>query len=286
MTHAWKLVDCTGSTNTDLLEAGKHGAPHGEGLAARRQTAGRGRRGHTWDSTEGNLLLSIVLRPNVDATQLSGLSAVAGLATIEELERRGYAGQVSLKWPNDLTARGRKLGGILVETARDLTGETFAVCGIGINLVYAPAKTPDNGLAAICLQDLDGNAPSLEDLIEGVYQSVIEGVNAWAIALNTAALNGTALDDATLNTAALNGTAIDTATLGGQSAQTGPLTPVLERYQSHIEWIGNEVIARSPAGDTLNRGSFKAVDDMGRAVIETSSGEHRYHFEQASLRLA
>ena len=40
------VVDITGSTNDDLLEAGKLGAPHGTGLAARAQTAGRGRRGH------------------------------------------------------------------------------------------------------------------------------------------------------------------------------------------------------------------------------------------------
>lgn len=281
MTHAWKLVDCTGSTNTDLLEAGKHGAPHGEGLAARRQTAGRGRRGHTWDSREGNLLLSIVLRPNVDAMHLSGLSAVAGLATIDELERRGYAGQVSLKWPNDLTARGRKLGGILVETARDLSGETFAVCGIGINVVYAPAKTPDNGLAAICLQDLDGNAPSLEDLIDGVYESVIEAVDAWVVALNAAAAN-----TASLSPVALNNAALDTAAFNNEPAQAGPLSPILERYQSHIDWLGKEVIALSPVGDVLNQGTFKAVDATGRAVIETNSGEVRYHFEQASLRLA
>ena len=57
------IVDVTGSTNDDLLEAGKQGAPHGTGLAARAQTAGRGRRGHKWDSTAGNLLLSIVLHP-------------------------------------------------------------------------------------------------------------------------------------------------------------------------------------------------------------------------------
>ena len=44
------IVDVTGSTNDDLLEAGKQGAPHGTGLAARAQTAGRGRRGHKWDS--------------------------------------------------------------------------------------------------------------------------------------------------------------------------------------------------------------------------------------------
>ena len=79
------IVDVTGSTNDDLLEAGKQGEPHGTGLAARAQTAGRGRRGHKWDSTAGNLLLSIVLRPRVDPAKYSGLAAVSGLAVLEAL---------------------------------------------------------------------------------------------------------------------------------------------------------------------------------------------------------
>ena len=82
------IVDVTGSTNDDLLEAGKQGAPHGTGLAARAQTAGRGRRGHKWDSTAGNLLLSIVLRPCVNPAKYSGLAAVSGLAVLEALENR------------------------------------------------------------------------------------------------------------------------------------------------------------------------------------------------------
>ncbi|MFQ7392137.1 MAG: biotin--[acetyl-CoA-carboxylase] ligase [Collinsella aerofaciens] len=112
------IVDVTGSTNDDLLEAGKQGAPHGTGLAARAQTAGRGRRGHKWDSTAGNLLLSIVLRPCVNPAKYSGLAAVSGLAVHAALEKQGLANEIDLKWPNDLVASGRKLGGILVEAAR------------------------------------------------------------------------------------------------------------------------------------------------------------------------
>lgn len=82
------IVDVTGSTNDDLLEAGKQGAPHGTGLAAQAQTAGRGRRGHKWDSTAGNLLLSIVLRPCVNPAKYSGLAAVSGLAVLEALKNR------------------------------------------------------------------------------------------------------------------------------------------------------------------------------------------------------
>ena len=248
------VVDVTGSTNDDLLEAGKMGAPHGKALAARAQTAGRGRRGHKWDSTAGNLLLSIVLRPNVDPAKYSGLAAVSGVAVLKALENQGVANEIALKWPNDLIARGRKLGGILVEAARDNEGKPFAVCGIGVNVNYVPSEVPDGGLAAIGLSDLNKNVPTVDTLLDAVYHTVVEGVDTWEKRLNT------------------------------MEGSVGPLAPILDDYVAHLSWIGNHVIARSPAGDELARGIFKTVDDYGRATIETEGGLRAFRFEEASLR--
>lgn len=248
------IVDVTGSTNDDLLEAGKQGAPHGTGLAARAQTAGRGRRGHKWDSTAGNLLLSIVLRPCVNPAKFSGLAAVSGLAVLEALEKQGLANEIRLKWPNDLVARGRKLGGILVEAARDNEGKPFAVCGIGVNVNYTPQEVPDGGLAAIGLSDLNESVPTVNMLLDEAYHAVIDAVDAWAERLNA------------------------------MEEDAGPLAPVHGEYVTHLNWIGEHVIARSPAGDELARGIFRTVDDCGRASIETESGLRVFHFEEASLR--
>lgn len=248
------IVDVTGSTNDDLLEAGKQGAPHGTGLAARAQTAGRGRRGHKWDSTAGNLLLSIVLRPCVNPAKYSGLAAVSGLAVLEALEKQGLANEIGLKWPNDLVARGRKLGGILVEAARDNEGKPFAVCGIGVNVNYVPSEVPDGGLAAIGLSDLNKNVPTVDTLLDAVYHAVVEGVDTWEKCLNT------------------------------MESSVGPLAPILDDYVARLNWIGNHVIARSPAGEELARGIFRTVDDYGRANIETEGGLRAFHFEEASLR--
>ena len=248
------VVDVTGSTNDDLLEAGKLGAPHGTGLAARAQTAGRGRRGHKWDSTAGNLLLSIVVRPNVNPAKYSGLAAVCSLAVLETLEKQGLATEIGLKWPNDLVARGRKLGGILVEAARDNKGQPFAVCGIGLNVNYTPQEVPDGGLAAIGLSDLHESVPSVDTLLDEAYRTVTDCVDAWAEQLNT-------LEE-----------------------DAGPLAPVHDDYIAHLNWIGGRVIARSPAGDELTHGIFKTVDDFGRASIETEDGLRSFHFEEASLR--
>lgn len=248
------IVDVTGSTNDDLLEAGKQGAPHGTGLAARAQTAGRGRRGHKWDSTAGNLLLSIVLRPCVNPAKYSGLAAVSGLAVLKALDKQGLANEIRLKWPNDLVARGRKLGGILVEAARDNAGKPFAVCGIGVNVNYVPSEVPDGGLPAIGLSDLNENVPTVDVLLKEVYHTVMDAVDAWAEQLN-------ALEE-----------------------DAGPLAPVHDDYIARLNWIGKRVIARSPAEDELARGIFQTVDDFGRANIKTEEGLRAFHFEEASLR--
>src|SRR5258707_11137636 len=97
--------------------------PIGSVVVADHQTAGRGRLAHRWEAPPGTaLLVSFVLAPN------PLLSLAAGVAAAEACGRG-----VRLKWPNDLLLDGRKVGGILVEAS-----PSRAVCGIGINLSWAP----------------------------------------------------------------------------------------------------------------------------------------------------
>jgi BirA family transcriptional regulator, biotin operon repressor / biotin---[acetyl-CoA-carboxylase] ligase len=99
------------------------GMPIGSIVVADHQTAGRGRFERRWESPHGTaLLVSFVLEPN------SLLSLAAGVAAAE-----ACGSDVRLKWPNDLLLHGKKLGGILVETTPER-----AICGIGINLTWAP----------------------------------------------------------------------------------------------------------------------------------------------------
>ncbi len=97
--------------------------PIGSVVLANHQTAGRGRLEHRWEAPAGTaLLVSFVLAPN------PLLSLAMGVAAAEA------CGQgVRLKWPNDLLLGGRKVGGILVEAT-----PARAICGIGINLTWAP----------------------------------------------------------------------------------------------------------------------------------------------------
>ena len=97
--------------------------PIGSIVVADHQSAGRGRLERRWEAPPGTaLLVSFVLERN------PVLSLAAGVAAA-----RACGDDVRLKWPNDLMLDGRKLGGILVEASADK-----AVCGIGINLTWAP----------------------------------------------------------------------------------------------------------------------------------------------------
>ena len=129
------MVEETGSTNADLLEAAAGGAPDRTVLAARHQTAGRGRLDRRWEAPAGaNLLVSLLFRqipqhPH-ELTQrvaLAAADAADQLAGVRPL----------LKWPNDLLLGDAKLAGVLAQA--QLGPQPAVVVGIGVNCHWAPA---------------------------------------------------------------------------------------------------------------------------------------------------
>jgi BirA family biotin operon repressor/biotin-[acetyl-CoA-carboxylase] ligase len=127
-------------------------------LVAEQQTSGRGRQGRTWLSAPGRSLtfsLALPLQPPA----WSGLSLAVGLALAEALDPAApdAAPRIGLKWPNDLwlldaPGRGRKLGGVLIETVA--VGERrMAVVGIGLNVLPQTLSVESNSGFA-CLQEL------------------------------------------------------------------------------------------------------------------------------------
>ena len=125
------IAQRTASTQADALAAG---AP-AQGCAlflAEHQTGGVGRQGRPWHAAAdgASLALSLARRFARPMPALAGLSLVVGIAVAEALA----LDSVRLKWPNDLLADGRKLGGILVDLRRLGADESEAVIGIGLNL--------------------------------------------------------------------------------------------------------------------------------------------------------
>jgi len=108
-------------------------------LIAEWQTEGRGRRGRGWTAIAGgSLTFSLGWRFEQGAGFLGGLSLAVGVALARGLEAAGID-DVELKWPNDLTHRFCKFGGILIELSGDALGPSLAVIGVGLNVRLPPA---------------------------------------------------------------------------------------------------------------------------------------------------
>lgn len=128
----------TGSTNVDALYAARGGLIKPCVVLAEYQASGRGRRGRSWASPfASSLYLSMAFDFARGAAELEGLSLAVGVAVAETAQRMGVPG-VALKWPNDLLAGERKLGGILIELAGELDARCTAIVGVGINGALPP----------------------------------------------------------------------------------------------------------------------------------------------------
>jgi BirA family biotin operon repressor/biotin-[acetyl-CoA-carboxylase] ligase len=100
------------------------------------QTKGRGQGSHTWESEDGaNLLFTMVLFPDfVPADQQFLLSQVAALGVADYLTRCCGLSEVSVKWPNDVYYKDRKICGMLLEAQLMNREMEYVLLGVGINL--------------------------------------------------------------------------------------------------------------------------------------------------------
>lgn len=179
MPHGYDLVkrDRVTSTNESLRALADEGAPEGTMLVARSQSAGRGRYGRRWQSPEGNLYLSVLLRPDCAPMQALQLGFVAGVALGDAISARVPASvPVQHKWPNDILLDGKKLAGILLESGT--TGGAkldWLVIGMGVNVVSAPK---DTAFPATALAD-HGCTLGPGDLIAPIAHALSHWIERW-----------------------------------------------------------------------------------------------------------
>jgi BirA family biotin operon repressor/biotin-[acetyl-CoA-carboxylase] ligase len=132
----------TGSTNELVLQRGRSGAAPGLVVFAERQTAGRGRFDHRWESaSHRGLWFSLLVQPALPLDQWSRLTTWAAVAAAAAIERTSDQ-RASIKWPNDVFVGEKKVAGILIESGTDPAGKPFAVVGIGVNVNHEPADFP------------------------------------------------------------------------------------------------------------------------------------------------
>jgi BirA family biotin operon repressor/biotin-[acetyl-CoA-carboxylase] ligase len=240
---AIRVVDETGSTNADLLaETDTLTGP--TLLIARTQTAGRGRAGRSWHSVPGkSLTFSLAWRFNAPLHALVGLPLAVGVALADALAM--FDIHTRLKWPNDVLFEGRKLAGILIESASAGGAPqhaSWAVIGIGINTAIdaraaAQIGRPVAGIA--WLAEVDQNmlmAMLLSGLAEAMQQFERDGLAAF------------------------------TARWNALHAYAGQLVSILDN------------------GRVLHEGIAAGVDGSGRFLLDTAAGRIAVMAGDVSLR--
>lgn len=238
-----RVVKETGSTNADLLAL----LPTLSGpvlLIAENQTAGKGRAGRIWHSAPGtSLTFSLAWPFKRPMHALVGLPLAVGVAVSNALEKMKV--KATLKWPNDLLLDGKKLGGILIETApaaSTLPDGNWAVIGVGLNLAVDAelAEKIARPIAdAPVLTELDPNrlmAALLDELMDTTAHFERDGFTRYRARWNT-----------------------------------------LHAYaDQHVAILDN--------GKVMHEGKARGVDTMGRFMLDTAQGQIAVLAGDISLR--
>ena len=163
------------STNNHAKALAQKGAPDGTAVIADRQTSGRGRMNRSFQSPKGKgIYLSVLLRPVLSPEHLPLVTALAGVALCDAVEKVCGA-RPGLKWPNDPVLNGRKLCGILTEAS--LHAETgrlqSLVVGIGVNVLQTPEDfSPEVASMATSLLQATGQAVSRPRLAAALLEAL------------------------------------------------------------------------------------------------------------------
>lgn len=221
------------STNDLAMRMAGSGAPGGTVVLADSQRSGRGRLGRKWQSPAGvNVYMSVVLRPKLPLVDITLLTLAGAVATARGI-RDATGLEAGIKWPNDVMASGRKLGGILLQTRAEPDRIAFAVVGIGINVNMALTALPR----------------SIRPLSTSVLKET--GIKHRRTPIVAAVLNELG---ALLKGLRRNGRA-----------------PLLEAWRELSLTLGRRVSVRD--GDRTITGTALDIDETGRLLVKTRGGK-------------
>ncbi|WP_337995657.1 biotin--[acetyl-CoA-carboxylase] ligase [Oleispirillum naphthae] len=139
----WRLFrrGTVGSTNREARLLADAGEPEGAVVWADAQTEGRGRQDRVWESGGGNLLFSLIVRPECGLAEAGQLSFLTAVALAEAVAEVAPAVPVTCKWPNDLLGAHGKISGILLEGCLPKGALPPAVVvGVGVNIAWQPGE--------------------------------------------------------------------------------------------------------------------------------------------------
>ncbi len=230
--------DVLESTNSFCLETTSVLKRPGLAVIANHQTGGRGSRGRTWEPGRGrHLFCSLVIHPPIQPELFPAMTLFAGLSVFRVLEDLG-AGDLAIKWPNDVLIQGRKVCGILCES-RNAGDARAVVVGIGINISGDHRQFPRhlwNRLTTLEEHGINISRLELMDRIAGKLDNILK-------------------------------------TARGCNAKSPDVHKIFRQWEAASSSIGREVEFQRMAGDKYTRGIIAGLDSHGRLLVRTGNGE-------------
>lgn len=223
-----KLLEQTGSTNTDLRETARQGEHHKSVLISEKQTKGRGRRGRKWHATFGkSLLFSVLWRFEKPMDNLASLTLAVGVSLIRTFTKLGID-HLKLKWPNDLVeaAQYGKIAGTLIEIQGNMSTACAAIIGIGIN-VYEQQPEAKMDYPCVALATLTKDLPGRNDILTQLLMDLDHTLGLY---------------------------------------EEHQLVPFVDEFNRHCAWLNQPVTAILPSGQNI-KGLCKGIDKNGALLI-------------------
>lgn len=173
--RAEPVVDSTGSTNADLADLARSGAPGGVVLVAGHQAQGRGRLARSWSAPPNtSVACSVLIEPQRAPDVWGWLPLIVGVAVAEGIQQATHL-DARLKWPNDVLIEDRKVCGILCEVVTS-GADPRVVLGFGINVALAADELPVPTATSTMLAGSDTSATAIVVTVLGRLKALL---SAW-----------------------------------------------------------------------------------------------------------
>ena len=131
--------DTIDSTQDFALKIASQDNENGTIIISKKQTGGKGRMKRRWFSPIGGIWMSIIIHPDFDISNTTLVPIATSLALCKAIEKTTKI-RPELKWPNDITIKGKKVAGILVDTSIESNKIESLILGVGINFKIKQEK--------------------------------------------------------------------------------------------------------------------------------------------------
>ncbi|MDG6987799.1 MAG: biotin--[acetyl-CoA-carboxylase] ligase [Nitrososphaerota archaeon] len=175
----WSFIelDEVGSTQEVAKGLAAEGAPEGTTVVAKSQTSGMGRLGRRWLSPEGGLYMSFVLKP--DRIKRPELATIVSTAAVAEGIEKSTGLAPTIRWPNDVMLRGKKLAGVIAEAQASSGGVSSIVVGIGVDCRRSADLQSLRGESTTVEQEL-GRPIAIPEVMRSILGSFSVLYGRWA----------------------------------------------------------------------------------------------------------